>query len=36
MTTLEEIKQKQTELAAMIKAYEEQQKETEFPKEGDI
>ena len=36
MITLDEIKRKLTKLEAMIKAYEEQQKETEFPKEGDI
>ena len=34
MTTLEAIKQKQSELEAMIKAYEEQQEEAEFPKRG--
>lgn len=33
--TIEQIKQKQVELEAMIKAYEEQQEETEFPKEGE-
>lgn len=35
MTTLEAIKQKQSELEAMIKAYEEQQEEAEFPKKGE-
>ena len=33
--TLDELRKKYEELGAMIKAYEEQQEEAEFPKEGD-
>lgn len=33
--TLEELKQKYTELGAMIKSFEKQQEEAEFPKDGD-